>query len=424
MGYDRSGWNASQHAPFACPTKIVTELEVHLREHSHKIRVTEKLSGAHLVFPSESSLAVRVYYPADLEALRAKIAAAEESNTDVDVDGLAQFSAKFRNAMVIVVLPEDGAAADDSESVTLEHLQHILETTEATHDNAPPRTFVVRSTQHAVEALTSVADSLRPSATNLKVQYLKRQEQELDPFNSTGLGLAAWLLKHQGIEHKEAELLQSLASNVDSLVGNELNVISCDARIKHLVRSLFESMPENADAVSVTPSSITPDASPPLLANPVDPAMTLTYEENQYVMAPLPSHVAADHRHQYVAAFPSTPHHMIYYQHPEGPPTYVVRGPPSRLQASALLVHPRTDAAYGTPALASHHFVGGGGGGGRFVGLDPNSGGYVAHPSATQGVAPAAGPAQLVATVHPRGGTGSGGGTLATPHRAYRFPPM
>jgi hypothetical protein len=407
---------------------LLPELEVRLREHCHKVRVTEKLSGAHLVFPSESSLAVRAYYPADLDALRAKIAADVEGNEDVD--GLAPFSTKFRNAMVVVVLPEDRTTEEDSESSVLQHMQHLLETADPSSDNPSTRFMVVRSTQQAIEALTAVADSLRPSGTSLKVQYLKRQEQELDPFNSTGPGLGAWLQTDHGIEQADKELVLSHVSNVDSLIGNDMDGIPCDTRVKHLLRSLFVLMPESADVASVTPSSIAPDASPAVLEDPVVPTTTFFSGQNHYAVDPFQSFAApADHRHQSMAAFPATAHNMICFQQTQIPSAYVVRAPTSHLQASALLVHPGSSVAYGAPQASSvsrHCEVGGGG---RNVGLDPPRGGSsVVHRTVartTQGSAAAAS-MPLPATVHPHGGVvvvggggGDGGGTLATPRRGY-----
>jgi hypothetical protein len=405
------------------------ELEVQLREHCHKVRVTEKLSGAHLVFPSESSLAVRAYYPADLDALRAKIAADVEG--DQDVGGLAPFSTKFRNAMVVVVLPEDRTTEEDSESSVLQHMQHLLETADPSSDNPSTRFVVVRSTEQAIEALTAVADSLRPSGTSLKVQYLKRQEKELDPFNSTGPALGAWLQTDHGIEQADKELVLSHVSNVDSLIGNDMDGIPCDTRVKHLLRRLFVLMPESADVASVTPSSIAPDASPAVLEDPVVPTTTFISGQNHYAVDPFQSFAApTDHRHQSMAAFPATAHNMICFQQTQIPSAYVVRAPSSHQLASALLVHSGSSVAYGAPqaSSSSRHcevVVGGG----RYVGLDPPHGGRtVVHRTVartTQGSAAAAS-MPLPATVHPRGGVvvvggadGDGAGTLATPRRGY-----
>jgi hypothetical protein len=73
-----------------------------LRSHCQKLRVVEKLSGAHLLIPSESSLAVRAYFPCDLE----EHSVVSDCKSD-DFDNLHAFLNSFKLALVLFILPLD-----------------------------------------------------------------------------------------------------------------------------------------------------------------------------------------------------------------------------------------------------------------------------------------------------------------------------
>jgi hypothetical protein len=89
-----------------------TDLEFMLRPHCQKLRVVEKISGAHLMFPSESSLAVRVYFSCDLEDLllrkkKDKDHDNDNDDDDGDFDNLSSFLKTFRLALVLFILPQN-----------------------------------------------------------------------------------------------------------------------------------------------------------------------------------------------------------------------------------------------------------------------------------------------------------------------------
>jgi hypothetical protein len=95
-------------------------LEFQLRLHCQKLRIVEKLSGAHLLLP-ESSMAVRAYYPCDLPSLQKQQQASEDADADDDLDGLQAFLQSFRLAVVLFVLPPgqgvQRAQLDDPHSI-------------------------------------------------------------------------------------------------------------------------------------------------------------------------------------------------------------------------------------------------------------------------------------------------------------------
>jgi hypothetical protein len=95
-------------------------LEFQLRLHCQKLRIVEKLSGAHLLLP-ESSMAVRAYYPCDLPSLQKQQQASEDGDGDDNLDGLQAFLQSFRLAVVLFVLPPgqgvQRAQLDDPQSI-------------------------------------------------------------------------------------------------------------------------------------------------------------------------------------------------------------------------------------------------------------------------------------------------------------------
>jgi hypothetical protein len=102
------------------------EIERELRNLCPKVRVVEKLSGAHLKVAAEdsSSLAVRIYYPSDIERLEEhlqkeglvteenlqerleKFRSGSTEDECGDVDGLVTFKKNFKCTVVILILPE------------------------------------------------------------------------------------------------------------------------------------------------------------------------------------------------------------------------------------------------------------------------------------------------------------------------------
>ena len=83
-----------------------SDLEFMLRSHCQKLRVVEKLSGAHLLIPSESSLAIRAYFSCDLEDLaRRQTEVANNEDENDDFDGLKAFMTSFKLVVVLFIIP-------------------------------------------------------------------------------------------------------------------------------------------------------------------------------------------------------------------------------------------------------------------------------------------------------------------------------
>jgi hypothetical protein len=232
-----------------------------------------------------------VYYPHDLDALRSKVpddgvvhndegadSLTEDGDVqDVDVDGILSFIGTFRYSLVLAVIPDNQAGAegegiDVGEHPVLRRMQRILENAavSATKIASPTGVVAVASTRQAIHAIVTMADALRPNVAELKAQYLKRQEDEMDPVESARTALSDWLGSHPGMSPEEINLLLMFTPSIGSLLENDMNNIPCDPRIKHHVRSLFQSFPHQ-DASSVTPSPARSFAalSPPPIYRPV-----------------------------------------------------------------------------------------------------------------------------------------------------------
>ena len=119
-----------------------------LRSKCQKMKVVEprKLNGAHMIFPKESGLAVRVYYPEDLKRfdealLKERPSTVEDIHTMLekwhggsialsqheDMDGLAAFRKYFQYSFVICVFPTEGGKSylDRPDSI-LHRIQRIM----------------------------------------------------------------------------------------------------------------------------------------------------------------------------------------------------------------------------------------------------------------------------------------------------------
>ena len=161
-----------------------TELEVHLRQHCQKLRVHKKLSGAHILIPGESTLAIRAYYPIDLKRLETesydknKVLQRIHCEADEpDVDGLQAFQKSFAMTVIFFVLSDDAELQRqlDNASSFLRRAQRLLERTG--DQDKTTRVLVVQDTQQAVQAIFSLADSMSPAKRQLKQEFFQRQRQ-------------------------------------------------------------------------------------------------------------------------------------------------------------------------------------------------------------------------------------------------------
>lgn len=149
-----------------------------MRLHCQKLRVVEKLSGAHLLLP-ESSLAVRAYYPCDLPVLQQ-----EASKDDGDLDGLQVFLQSFRLAIVLFVLPVEAQRAQlDNPQSIFHRAQRIV--------NQPSQSSTVGAAvegegEHIIQRKSRHAPSL------LSQLYVCSNYISLVSFHRTRLPVSSW----------------------------------------------------------------------------------------------------------------------------------------------------------------------------------------------------------------------------------------
>jgi hypothetical protein len=251
---------------------LLTDLEVGLRAHCQKLRVIEKLSGgAHLLFPGESSLAVRTYYPSDLEALQAAEIPhntrtmnddLEGTGTD-DLEGLGAFQSAFRTTVVFFVLPHDVLTQQlDNPDSFLHRANRILHAANSSGTSGPQSCssiLTVPDTATAITALISIADAMVPAKRALRREFVERQRLAYFlPDDASGFphpnadGRAAshaatafreWAQQFE-FPAGEADVLMRFMGTLENVVtGNDqsLAIAPVEERSKEMLHAFFES---------------------------------------------------------------------------------------------------------------------------------------------------------------------------------------
>ncbi|GAX13248.1 hypothetical protein FisN_17Hh185 [Fistulifera solaris] len=148
-----------------------SELEIQLRDYCEKMRVHTRLSGAHIILPCGTSLAVRAYYPHDLDGIK-----------EDDLDGLPDFLEHFQTIVVFFVMPfatQQMVMADRSSFV-----RRAFDLLDTWHDSKneqnknPPRMMMVNDTCAAVFYLMQMVDAMRPEKTKLRQEYFHRKQKQ------------------------------------------------------------------------------------------------------------------------------------------------------------------------------------------------------------------------------------------------------
>lgn len=188
-----------------------------MRSHCQRLIVKgTPLSGAHLLVASER-IAVRTYYPCDLQELReqeeeqkkrqtkARHGITEESSgadCEDDFDGLSGFASSFQLALVLIIVPPTNTGRVQTESIaqqlddidshfhraqrlSVRH-QREAESTFSTENgnsnnkivgiNRKSRVFLLPDTQSAIQTLIAVADAVAPERKASKRALFRRLE--------------------------------------------------------------------------------------------------------------------------------------------------------------------------------------------------------------------------------------------------------
>lgn len=156
-----------------CFILLSSELEIQLRDYCEKVRVHTQLSGAHIIVPCGTSLAVRAYYPHDLERIHADA-----------LDDLPVFLEHFQTIVVFFIMPfaAQQAVMGDRNSFVRRAFDLIdtWQDPKNEHHKNPPRMAMVNDTRDAVFYLMQMVDAMRPEKTKLRQEYfLRKQKQHL-----------------------------------------------------------------------------------------------------------------------------------------------------------------------------------------------------------------------------------------------------
>jgi hypothetical protein len=247
---------------------FILELEVHLRDKCRKIRVHSNLSGAHMIFPQEQGLAIRIYYPQDYVDL-SMIDGCED-----DIDGILEFCHNFQWSMVLFVVP-DLAVLDDMDSFVQRAMQ--LMDHPIPPNKQPPHFVVVSNTEQAIVAIAECSETITPSRCALRAKIVDKirtahfcpreesyvndddansapnahEEYEYDVAASRHVVTALREWGHRaGIPHGEADVLLRVLPNLSQLVcatDNVLRSIPVEGRTKEKLRRFFTAREDTHD---------------------------------------------------------------------------------------------------------------------------------------------------------------------------------
>ncbi|KAG7368005.1 hypothetical protein IV203_030748 [Nitzschia inconspicua] len=153
-----------------------SDLEREFRSVSDRVKVVtkHKLSGAHFHCVKER-LAIRAYYPCDLEALPPL------SKDGNDFDGLNGFLRSFQLAIVLFVLPvHEPIFQQQLSDITLHfhRAQRLVGNLTMESADKNMRVLLVPDTQSAMENLISIANSVTPHVKEKKRDYFLRLHEK------------------------------------------------------------------------------------------------------------------------------------------------------------------------------------------------------------------------------------------------------
>ncbi|KAL7564128.1 hypothetical protein ACA910_021103 [Epithemia clementina (nom. ined.)] len=264
-----------------------SELEVLLRSHCHRIKVVEKLNGAHLLipmtFPSKNgevtvskSLAVRFYSTSDISRL--SLAADLSIGTDSEeLGGLQKFSNSFALSLVFLVLPETSSLVNnDDESILVSELETCNSWTRRAMDLVTSSTFprndakscccriiIVPDAKTALEGIRAFAVALKPEKEALKQAFFRRQELQYcvpksSSRNSTNDGKA--VNDHQKTQYAsnhvrqvfanwarrfelpvgEEDVLMEMLGNLQTIASLKHQDVPIEDRTRQMLNSFFD----------------------------------------------------------------------------------------------------------------------------------------------------------------------------------------
>jgi len=237
--------------------EIPKDWEIRLRPLSNKLRIVEKLSGAHLLISGVPSLAVRIYDVDDANRLENEVVNGDNDNR-LDIDALrTTFRDKFENSLCIFLLPSGEHQRDQlgrRDSFVSQAQQSLLHrdktTTEKKHVT---RTAIVTDSATVVQTIQSTVASLQPDKREKKAKYFQqvatkhflpggKPTQEIIA-NHVMKTFNAWADRYEMEEGDSSVVLNTLQTlvNVGTANANTLEDVPIRDASKELLATFFGS---------------------------------------------------------------------------------------------------------------------------------------------------------------------------------------
>jgi len=250
------------------------------------VKVVKSLSGgAHLVFPSESSLAVRVYYPDDLQKIHdnpvtsvhekenvPKMGRSSNSGhgADDDFDGLLNFFTSFRYTLVLLVMDRenDSNQLHDVDSYFHRAQRLIRRVQDEEYESSQSvaaaagawtaqkkiqRVHMVNKTETGIHTIMSITDAIkRVAPKNAFLEKCSRQKLVPDangdivPNETAAASIVCKAIRNMAyrfeIPPEEVGVLMSLVTSVGDLASmskSELQELPLTDETKQILSSFF-----------------------------------------------------------------------------------------------------------------------------------------------------------------------------------------
>lgn len=204
------------------------------------MRIHKDLSGAHMIFPQEQGLALRIYYPSDCTRL----------DEGEGTDEIEMFAQRFQKALTMFVV-------NDSSQLGGSFISRVMGLTKSkpSRNRHPPRLFVVTDTAQAIDTLFFFAETIGQKRTSMRSNYYQKVRHDLflheadappgGPELSTAVSSLHVLAERLNLPEGEVEILLRVFGNLGALFSvqpSQLENVPIDKQSKRLLLELFRGI--------------------------------------------------------------------------------------------------------------------------------------------------------------------------------------
>lgn len=250
-----------------------------LRSHCQRLKVVQKLSGAHLFIKLDQSIAVRAYFSCDLKEMIETEKGTSTKNDDFDE--LHSFLKTFKLAVVFFILPieEQREQLDDPQSL-YHRAQRLIRTVTHSGNNKIARSFLLSTPEKAIAIISSFDNACNNRMVEKKTLYFEKQHQRYFlprpnhiPTTSIPAGashiraaLSDWANRFE-FPSGEADVMANMLGTLQAIGtadASVLQTVPLDSRSKNCMMQFFGSTDQEDIAEQKDVSNRTHvDASPP-----------------------------------------------------------------------------------------------------------------------------------------------------------------